>query len=224
MAIKDWPPEERPREKLLRQGAGALSDAELLAIFLRNAPSGSNAVSMARELLQKFGGLRMLLQCDARVVMQTRGLGPARYVQLHAALEIARRHSFEKLRREDVLQNPEHTRRYLSSCLRDREFEVFTCLYLDTGNRVICSEELFRGTLDRAEVHPREVLKRCLFHNAAAVIMAHNHPSGLSEPSQADIALTRRLRQALALVDVRVLDHLIIGDGDPVSMAERGLI
>jgi DNA repair protein RadC len=224
MAIKDWPVSERPREKLLQRGAQYLSDAELLAIFLGTAPLGSNAVELARSLLQQFGGLRRLLHCDVRQFMKIRGLGPARYAKLQAALEIARRHNLERLSREDTLQNPASTKAYMSSLLRDRPFEVFACLFLDTKNRVICCEELFRGTLDRAEVHPREVLRRCLHHNAASVIFAHNHPSGVSEPSRADIALTQRLQKTLGLVDIRVLDHLVIGDGEPTSMAERGLI
>jgi DNA repair protein RadC len=224
MAIKDWPVSERPREKLLHRGAQSLSDAELLAIFLRTAPVGSNAVELARSLLQRFGGLRRLLHCDTKLFLKTPGLGPARYAQLQAALEIARRHNLERLCREDALESPAQTRSYLSSLLRDRPFEVFACLFLDTKNRVICCEELFRGTLDRAEVHPREVLNRCLFHNAAAVIFAHNHPSGVSEPSRADIALTQRLRKALELVDIRLVDHLIIGDGEPASLAELGLL
>lgn len=224
MAIKDWPLGERPREKLLQRGAQALSDAELLAIFLRTGPSGSNAVDLARALLQQFGGLRRLLHCDARRFMRSRGLGPARYAQLQAALEIARRHNLERLCREDALESPVQTRAYLSSLLRDRPVEVFVGLFLDTRHRVICVEELFRGTLDRAEVHPREVLTRCLHHNAAAAIVAHNHPSGVSEPSRADVALTHRLRQALELIDVRLVDHVVVGDGEPVSLAERGLL
>jgi DNA repair protein RadC len=220
--IRDWPAAERPREKLIAHGPAALSDAELLAIFLRTGVNGKTAVDLARELLQAFGGLRPLLEADRRRFCDRHGLGTATYVQLQAVLEMARRHLQEQLQREDVLENPDSTRRYLASRLRHLPHEVFACLFLDTRHRVIAFEELFRGTIDGASVHPREVVKHALHHNAAALILAHNHPSGVAEPSRADIQLTRRLVDALALVDIRVLDHLIIGDAETVSLAERG--
>ena len=222
MSISGWPEAERPREKLLARGAEALSDAELLAIFLRSGTRGLNAVDLARALIQRFGGLRPLLQADKHQLCATRGLGPAKYAQLRAALELARRHLGEPLRRGSTLKTPDDTRQYLIARLCDRTHEVFTCLFLDTRNRVICCEELFHGTIDSATVHPREVVRRTLQHNAAAIILAHNHPSGVAEPSDADRRITQRLVDALALLDVRVLDHLVIGDLTAVSFAERG--
>ena len=222
MSIKDWPQAERPREKLLQRGAAALSDAELLAIFLRTGLPGRSAVDLARELLARFGGLRPLLASERAALCAAPGLGPAKYAQLSAALEMARRHHWESLPRGDVMSSPDATRRYLSSRLRDHPHEVFACLYLNSQHGVLAFEELFRGTLDAASVYPREVVKRCLAHNAAAVIFAHNHPSGVAEPSQADRRLTERLGSALALVDIRVLDHCVVGDGECVSFAERG--
>ncbi|WJW75764.1 DNA repair protein RadC [Thiohalobacter sp. IOR34] len=224
MPITDWPAGERPREKLLARGPAALSDSELLAIFLRTGVAGKSAVDLARELLASHGGLRPLLELDQRAFCTRRGLGPAKYAQLQAALEIARRHLGEQLARGDALTSPDASRRYLSARLRHYPHEVFACLFLDNRHRVIHYEELFRGTLDSASVHPREVVKAALAHNAAALILAHNHPSGIAEPSQADQSLTTRLRDALALVGVRVLDHLVIGDGEAVSFAERGLL
>jgi DNA repair protein RadC len=224
MPITDWPLAERPREKLLAQGAAALSDAELLAIFLRTGLPGLSAVDLARDLLSGFGSLRALLQADLKLFCQHAGLGPAKYVQLQAVMEMARRHLYEDLKRGDALTSPGAVRQYLKSRLLALPHEVFACLFLDNQHRVIAFEELFRGTLDSASVYPREVMKRALAHNAAALILTHNHPSGVAEPSQADLHLTRRLREALALVDIRVLDHLVIGDGEPVSLAERGLI
>jgi DNA repair protein RadC len=224
MSIKDWPLAERPREKLLQRGPAALSDAELLAIFLRTGVSGRTAVDLARELLTQFGGLRPLLEADRRRFCDARGLGQAKYVQLQATLELARRHLLATLDRSDVLTSPDATRRYLASQLRDRPQEVFAALFLDNRHRVIAFEELFFGTIDGASVHPREVVRRALSHNAAALILAHNHPSGVAEPSRADESITRRLKDALALVDIRVLDHLIVGDGQMVSLAERGLV
>jgi DNA repair protein RadC len=223
MPITDWPADERPREKLLARGAAALSDAELLAIFLRTGVAGRTAVDLARDLLSRFGGLRPLLQADLDAFCSARGLGQAKYTQLQAVLEMGRRHLSETLARGDALSNPDDTRRYLAARLRDYPFEVFACLFLDNRHRVIACEELFRGTIDGASVHPREVVRRALGHNAAAVILAHNHPSGIAEPSRADEAITRRLRDALALVDIRVLDHVVVGD-ELVSFAERGLL
>jgi len=224
MAIRDWPEGERPREKLLARGAEALSDAELLAIFLRTGVAGKSAVQLARELMAQFGNLRGLLKADLSEFSTAKGLGPAKYAQLQAVLEMARRHLAETLPERDALTDPAATRRYLSARLRDRAHEVFACLFLDNRHRVIAFEELFRGTLDGASVYPREVVKAALKHNAAALILAHNHPSGVAEPSQADRRITQRLRDALALVDIRVLDHLVIGDGPATSFAERGLL
>jgi len=224
MSIRDWPEAERPRERLISQGAGALTDAELLALFLRSGLKGQDAVTLARSLLTEFGGLRSLLEAGYPRARRSRGLGASRYAQLQAALELARRHLGERLARGDVLACPEDTRRYLQARLRDLMQEVFTCLFLDNRNRVIACEELFRGTIDGASVHPREVVRRALDLNAAAVILAHNHPSGVAEPSRADEHITRRLVDALALVDVRVLDHIVVGDGESVSFAERGLL
>ena len=224
MPIKNWPPEERPREKLQLRGAASLSDAELLAIFLRTGVRGKTAVDLARDMLQQFGGLRALLVCNQREFCARPGLGTVKYVELQAAIELGRRHLQEILRRGEVLSSPAATRRYLTIELRDRPHEVFACLYLDNRHRVIAFEELFRGTIDGASVHPREVVKQALDRNAAAVIFAHNHPSGVAEPSHADQRLTRRLTEALGLVDIRVLDHLVIGDGEVVSFAERGLL
>lgn len=222
--IRDWPSSERPREKLLDRGAAALSDAELLALFLRTGVSGKTAVDLAREVLQACGGLRPLLETDRQRFCDWHGLGPATYAQLQAALELVRRHLQAQLQRRDVLESPDLTRRYLTSRLRHYRQEVFACLFLDNRHRVIAFEELFHGTIDGASVHPREVVRQALQHNAAAVILAHNHPSGVAEPSRADIQLTRRLADALGLMDIRVLDHLVIGDGPGTSLAERGLL
>ncbi len=224
MAITDWPAAERPREKLLLRGAPALSDAELLAIFLRTGRPGRTAVDLARELLADFGGLRALLEADLDRFCTRRGLGPAKFAQLQAVLEMGRRHLGERLQRGDTFANPEDTRRFLQTRLRGYPYEVFSCLFLDNRNRLIAFEELFRGTIDAASVYPREVVRCALEHNAAALIVAHNHPSGVAEPSRADALLTQRLREALALVDIRLLDHFVVGDGDVVSLAERGLM
>ncbi|MDX9768348.1 MAG: DNA repair protein RadC [Ectothiorhodospiraceae bacterium] len=223
MPITDWPADERPREKLLSRGPATLSDAELLAIFLRTGIAGKTAVDLARELLERFGGLRPLLQADLDRFCEAKGLGTAKYAQLQAVLEMGRRHLDETLKRGDALTSPDDTRRYLAARLRDHPHEVFAILFLDNRHRVIAFEELFQGTIDGASVHPREVVRRVLAHNAAAVILAHNHPSGVAEPSAADARITQRLKDALALIDVRVLDHLIVGD-ESVSLAERGLL
>ncbi|MFO7306422.1 MAG: DNA repair protein RadC [Gammaproteobacteria bacterium] len=224
MSIRDWPPSERPREKLLRAGAAALSDAELLAILIGTGTRGESAVDVARRLLVEFGSLRSLLTAERARLCSTPGVGIARYAALQAALEITRRHYQELMMTGPTLANPHATREFLRARLRDLQHEVFCCVYLDNRHRVIAFEELFRGTIDGASVHPREVVKRALAHNAAALILAHNHPSGLAEPSQADELITRRLKDALALVDIRVLDHLIVGDGTCESFAERGLL
>lgn len=224
MAIKDWPEGERPREKLLSLGAEALSDAELLAIFLRTGVTGYSAVDLARQLLKDFGGLRPLLDANEEAFCSGKGLGPAKYTQLQAVIEMARRHFEQKLHREDVLSNPNDTRQYLLQKLRDFPSEVFGALLLDSQNRVIRYDHLFFGGLNNTAVYPREVVKHVLRHNAASVIFAHNHPSGVAEPSQADVQITQKLSQALATIDVKVLDHMVIGDGNVESLAERGLI
>ncbi len=224
MTITNWPNTEQPREKMLANGPEALSDAELLAIFLRTGIPGKTAVDLARELLCRFDGLRSLLETDLASFCQSKGLGTAKFVQLRAALELGRRYLEANLKREHALSNPKDTRAYLKARLRAYPHEVFACLFLDNRHRVICFEELFTGTIDGASVHPREVVKRALFHNAAALILAHNHPSGIAEPSRADENITRRLIKALALVDIRILDHFVIGDSETVSFAERGLI
>jgi len=209
---------------LLAHGAHSLSSAELLAIFLRTGIAGKTAVDMARELLHEHGGLRALLLADEERFCQSKGLGSAKYAQLQAVLEMSRRHMLEQLQRGDSLTSPQASRDYLLSQLRDSPHEIFACLFLDNRHRVIVFEQLFRGTIDGANVYPREVVKAALKHNAAAVILAHNHPSGVAEPSQADESITQRLKQALALVDIRVLDHIIVGDGVTVSLAERGVL
>jgi len=222
MSIRDWPAAERPREKLLEQGAASLTDAELLAIFLRTGVTGKSAVDLARYLLSEFGSLRALLEADLTGFSQHLGLGPAKYAQLQAVLEMSRRHLAERLRRDSALESPQAVRDYLKAQLRHEPHEVFGCLFLDAKHRVLAFEVLFRGSIDSASVYPRQVVKRSLANNAAAVILTHNHPSGVSEPSQADRVLTQRLKDALALVEVRVLDHFIVGDGEPLSMAELG--
>ncbi|MCW8923179.1 MAG: DNA repair protein RadC [Gammaproteobacteria bacterium] len=223
MAISDWPAQERPREKLLQKGADALSDAELLAIFLRTGVQGYTAVDLARFLLDDFGGLRPLLEAGEAEFCQRHGLGPAKFVQLQAVLEMARRHLFENIQRGDALCSPAETRRYLQTQLQNHPHEVFACLFLDNRNRVISFDKMFYGTIDGASVYPREVVKLALKKNAAAVIFAHNHPSGVAEPSRSDEQITQRLKKALEVVDIRVLDHMVIGD-EVVSFAERGIL
>lgn len=221
MAITDWPADERPRERLLKFGAPALSDAELLAIFLRTGVAGRSAVDLARDLLQHFGGVRRLLAAPQAEFAEARGLGPAKFAQLQAVLELARRHWAEEMTAQSVIDSPSAMRRFLQAELRDRSQEVFAVLFLDNQHRVRAFERLFYGTIDHATVHPREVVKAALRHQAAAVIFAHNHPSGMAEPSAADRHITTRLCQALELIDVRVLDHLVVGE-QTVSFAERG--
>ncbi|WP_295882935.1 DNA repair protein RadC [uncultured Thiohalocapsa sp.] len=224
MSISDWPEQDRPREKLIQRGAGALSDAELLAIFLRTGVPGRSAVDLARDLLADFGGLVGLLSASQAQFCAGKGLGVAKYVQLRAVLELSRRYLRAEIEKRDVLTSPEAVRNYLKSRLRVLPHEVFACLFLDNRHRIIEYRELFRGTIDGASVHPREVVREAMRWNAAAVIFAHNHPSGVAEPSQADLRITERLRDALALVDVRVLDHIVIGEGGGTSFAERGLL
>jgi DNA repair protein RadC len=224
MAIIDWPVAERPREKLLAKGPAILSDAELLAIFLRTGVRGQSAVDLGRTLLQEFGSLRNIVGAEQSRFCQGRGLGVAKYVQLQAVLEIAKRYLQETVERGNVLDNPYETRYFLTARLRGYEQEVFACLFLDNAHRVIRYDELFHGTINSTTVHPREIVKRALHYNAAAVIFAHNHPSGIAEPSTADQHMTQELKQALHIIDVRVLDHIIIGDGQVTSFVERGLL
>jgi len=214
----------RPREKLARQGVAALGDAELLALLLGTGGSGMPVLDLAEALLTRFGGLRGLLQSRRGALERQPGLGPAKTAQLMAVLELSRRYLQEVLVRSDPLESPDVTERYLKTVLRDHPHEVFAALFLDTRHRVIAFEELFHGTIDGATVYPRVVAEKALQHGAAALIVAHNHPSGVSEPSLADQAITRRLKDALALLDIRLLDHFVIGDGAPVSMASRGMI
>ncbi|WP_145184319.1 DNA repair protein RadC [Pseudomonas sp. URMO17WK12:I11] len=224
MNIREWPTQDRPREKLLRQGAGSLSDAELLAVFLGSGVRGRNVVELARGLLARFGSLRQLLEADRDAFLGELGLGPVRYGQLQALLEIGRRHLATSIARESVMDSPATVRSYLKAMLRHEASEVFGCLFLDTKHRPLAFEILFRGTIDKACVYPREVVRRALLHNAAALILCHNHPSGHSEPSQEDVHLTLSLKRGLALIDVRVLDHIIVGEGEPLSMVEQGWI
>jgi DNA repair protein RadC len=225
MTIRDWPKSERPREKLLERGASAVSDAELLAILLGSGIQGRSAVDVARSLINDFGSLREVLSAGrSRWQEKKLGIGPARCAALMAAVELARRHYQEPLRSSSALTGPDTTRRFLIAQLRDRPYEVFCCLFLDNRHHLLAFEEIFRGTIDGASVHPREVIRQTLLHNAASVIVAHNHPSGVAEPSEADEHVTRRLKQALALVDVRLLDHFVVGDGKCFSFSEHGLL
>jgi len=224
MAITDWPENERPREKLLTHGACALSDAELLAIFLRTGIQGQSAVDMGRGLITQFGSLNRLFSASKMDFCAIRGMGSAKYAQLQAVLEMSRRALAETMRHGDAMKSPGAVRDFLRLNLASREHEVFCAVFLDTQHRVLAVEELFRGTLSQASVYPREVVKRALAHNAAALILAHNHPSGVAEPSMADQNLTSALKNALALVDIRVLDHFVITQDLVLSFAERGLL
>jgi DNA repair protein RadC len=224
LAIRDWPADERPREKLLERGATSLTDAELLAIFLRTGVTGKSAVDLARELLDRFGSLSRLCNAERADVCSAPGLGLAKYAQLQASVEMSRRALAEQMRQSDVLSSPAAVRDYLRLTLKDRPVEVFAAVFLDAQNQVIELEELFRGTLTQTSVYPREVVKRALANNAASLILAHNHPSGVAEASQADRLLTQQLKQALGLVDVRVLDHFIIAGAQVLSFAEAGLL
>ncbi|GAA5160763.1 RadC family protein [Viridibacterium curvum] len=225
MSITDWPETERPRERLIAQGAAALSDAELLAIFLRVGIRGKSAVDLARELMAHFGSLNGLFAASSEALQAIPGMGMAKYAQLQAVLEMSRRALGETMKERDMLGSPEAVRDWLRLRLAGLPHEVFMVLLLDAQNRLIDAVELFRGTLTQTSVYPREVVKLALAHNAAAVILAHNHPSGMAEPSHADELLTRSLKQALAVVDVRTLDHFVVaGTGRPLSFAERGLL
>ncbi|MRD73196.1 DNA repair protein RadC [Rhodocyclus tenuis] len=225
MSISDWPVAERPRERLLGQGASALSDAELLAIFLRVGVRGKSAVDLARDLIGRFGTLSRLFSASLDELSAVPGVGPAKYVQLQAVLEMARRSLGQEMQQVTVFSSPGAVRDYLRLHLASLRHEVFFALWLDAQNRLMAAEELFSGTLTQTSVYPREVVKTALARNAAAVILAHNHPSGVAEPSSADTSLTHELKRALALVDVRVLDHFIVaGNAPPLSFAERGLL
>jgi DNA repair protein RadC len=224
MSIREWPEDDRPREKLINRGAENLTDTELLAIFLRTGVKGKSAIELARDLLDDFKGLRNLLYADRDRFCQHKGLGLAKYTQLHAVLELARRHLNETLMETDTFTSPREVCNFLRIWLRGREQEIFVVMFLNNRNRLITTEALFKGTIDGASVYPREVVKRALQLNAAALIIAHNHPSGVAEPSQADIAITHRLRDALQLVDIRLLDHLIIGDGECTSLNQKGVM
>lgn len=224
MGIRDWPQGERPRERLLAHGAAALSDAELLALLVRTGIAGRSALDLGRDLIARFGGLAGLFAAPVSEVAAVRGFGPARYAVLATVVELARRSLAEEAGARDVLASPQAVRDYLRLSLQARPYEVFVGLFLDSQNRVLAAEELFRGTLAQTSVYPREVVKAALARNAAAMIFAHNHPSGVAEPSRADELLTQALKQALALVDVRTLDHFVVAGGRLVSFAERGLL
>lgn len=224
MSISQWPIAERPREKLLLQGANSLSDAELLAIFLRTGVNGITAVDLARNLLREFNSLKRILEAEHDAFCAVKGLGTTKYIQLQAAIELGQRYIKSGLKQQNILSNPLETQNYLTLRMKSYPYEVFACLFLDNKNQVIEFKELFRGTINGANVHCREVVKEVLNYNAAAVIFAHNHPSGVAEPSQSDIAVTERLSKALNLIDVKVLDHIIVGDSHCQSFAELGLI
>lgn len=222
MAITDWPVDERPREKLLLRGPNALSDAELLAIFLRTGCSGLSAVDLARNLLADFGSLRALLEANQDSFCEAHGLGKAKFAQLQAVLEMSRRHLAEELSLSPQLNSSNLVKSFAKSQLRHKTTETFAIIHLNSQHRLIAYEELFEGTLDSAPVYPREVLKAALRHNSSAVVLSHNHPSGVAEPSHQDRLITSRLQEALNLVDIEVLDHVVVGAAEPVSFAERG--
>ena len=222
MTIKDWPLFERPREKILSRGAEALSDAELIALLLRTGSRGQSAMDLARALINKYGGLRELFAASANELTAMHGMGEAKFVQLVAARELGSRYLAERLHRTQALQSPMDAADFLTHKLRDLPHEVFAAVFLDNRHRVLKYEQLFTGTINGASVHPREVVKRALALNAAAMIVAHNHPSGVAEPSRSDIAITERLKNALNLVEIRLLDHLIVGDNGCLSLSELG--
>ena len=224
MAITDWPEDERPREKLLQRGAAALADAELLAIFLRTGVKGKSAVDLARELLQEHGGLGALIAASRERFCASHGLGDAKFVQLQAVVEMSRRYLAEALQQRPVFSSAASTRQFLLAQLRHEVREVFAVMYLDNQHQLLCYEPLFYGTIDGGAVYPREIARRALELHAAALIVAHNHPSGVAEPSDADIRITRRIRDALALLDMRLLDHCVVAGPEVISLAERGLI
>lgn len=222
--IKYLPTDSQPREKLLKRGAAALSDAELLAIFLRTGVKGMNVIELADFLISDFGSLRKIFNSSEEEFCRHKGLGQAKYVQLQAVVEMTQRYLAETIQKGGVLSSSVNTRNYLSSRLRDKDREGFLVIFLDSQHHIICDEILFEGTIDAASIYPREVVKRALIHNATAVILAHNHPSGIAEPSQSDKLVTSRIVDALELIDIRLLDHFVVGDGEVVSFAERGLL
>lgn len=222
MAISDWPTDQRPRERLVAQGAGSLSDAELLAVFLRVGVSGKSAVDLGRDMISRFGSLNRLFAAGLTEFSSINGLGPAKYAQLQAVMELARRAIAEEIKSGDALSSPQAVKQYLQLMLSNRPYESFAVLFVDVRNRLIAAEELFRGTLTHTSVYPREVVKSALAHNAASIILAHNHPSGNVDPSAADRNLTQALKQALSLVDIRVLDHFIVAGKQVYSFAEHG--
>lgn len=224
MAITDWPEDQRPRERLIQHGAQALSDAELLAVFLRVGVSGKSAVALGMDMLSHFGSLNRLFAATLAEFSTIHGLGPAKFAQLQAVMELARRALAAELKAGAVLGSPQSVRQYLQLLMANKPHESFTVLFLDVKNRLIAGEELFRGTLTHTSVYPREVVKAALAHNAASIILAHNHPSGAPEPSAADHALTQALKQALALVEIRVLDHFVVAGRHVYSFAEHGHI
>lgn len=224
MAIRQWPRHQRPREKLLTLGAKALSNAELLAIFLRTGVQGMSAIDLAETLLERFGSLGPLLKADQNSFCAAKGLGPAKYCQLQATLELTQRYLGEQLQRKPIFTKPKQVEDYLAVQMRDYQREVFSVLLLDTRHQLLGYHELFHGTIDTTSVHPREVVKLALHKNAAAIIVAHNHPSGAADPSQSDILIAQRLKAALELVDIRLLDHFIIGQGEITSLADQGKI
>lgn len=224
MSITNWPKDERPRERLLHRGASVLSDAELLAIFFRTGVKGKSAVELARQLLLRFNGLRPLLESDLDAFCAIDGLGPAKYAQLQAALELGKRYLHAELQQGDAITNPSNTKSYLLSKLRSYDREVFACIFLDSQHKIIQYEELFFGTIDQSHVHVREIMKRALYFNCASIILAHNHPSGNPKPSPQDCTLTQHIKQLLQAVDIIVLDHFIIGDTKVVSLFEENLL
>jgi DNA repair protein RadC len=224
MAIHEWPIAERPREKMEERGPSALSDAELLAVIIGSGTRGRSAVDVGRDVLKEFGSIRQFLTADRRQCLKQLGIGPVRLLILQAALELARRHHLDHLRAGPALSTPNNASAFLLSHLRDLPYEIFCCLHLNSRRRLIAFEELFRGTVDGASVHVREVARQVMLHNSTEIIFAHNHPSGVAEPSDADLQITQRLREGLGLLNVRVLDHIVVGDGVCVSMADRGLL
>ncbi len=222
--LHQWPEGERPREKLLSKGASSLSDAELLAIFLRTGTQGKNVIELSREIISHFGSLKSLFAASEQEFCKIKGLGRAKYVQLQACLEMSQRHIKEQITKQDAIKNPAQVKQYVQSKLMARPNEVFAAIFLDNQHHVLAFEELFYGTVNASSVHPRVLVQRCLVHNAAAVIVTHNHPSGVAEPSLSDIDITRTLKTALNLIDVRLLDHLVVASHQVTSLAERGQV
>lgn len=224
MSLKQWPQAEQPREKLARQSPRSLSDAELIAILLGAGSRGGTAIDIARALLQKHGGLRAIYGCSVKLLCEQHGIGLSRAVTLHAAFELGVRLQKERMLKLDALTSPRQCEKFLQAWIKDKPYECFVCIFLDNKNQILCCEELFRGTIDQVNVYPREVARISLEKHASAVIVAHNHPSGVAEPSKSDILITRQLDAALGLLDIRLLDHLIIGDCSAISLAERGYL